>query len=55
MARWLPLCWLVGVALLFPIVDTVGNFFVTEYLFVREYGEPLGVRLTWGFACSLQH
>ena len=36
MPRWLRFCWLVGVALLFPMVMTAGHIFVTEY------GEPVG-------------
>jgi len=40
--RWLRFCWLVGVALLFPIVMTAGQFFVWEY------GEPVGHLITSG-------
>lgn len=42
MPRWLRFCWLVGVALLFPVVMTVGHFFVSEY------GEPVGRLITSG-------
>jgi hypothetical protein len=52
MPRWLRFCWLIGVALSFPIVNTAGHFFV------REYGEPIGRLITsgiWVFLAALSY
>jgi hypothetical protein len=42
MPRWLRVCWLVGVALLFLLVNRAGQ------IFVSEYGEPIGHLITSG-------
>ena len=52
MPRWLRFSWLVGVALLFLIVNTASNFFLTDY------GEPVGrliISAIWVFLATLSY
>ena len=52
MPRWLRICWLVGVVLIVPMLNTLGN------VFVGEYGEPVGRLITsgiWVFVAALSY
>jgi len=47
MPRWLRVCWLIGVALLFLLLNRAGH------VFVAEYGEPIGHLITAGIWVAL--